>query len=324
MRPAKPATQLPAAILRDLIVTYFNEDEVRGLAFDLGIDYETLSGTSKIGRSGGLVQQAARNGKIVDLVELCRKSRPEANWNDVGVAAATNPQQFLFVPDNQPLLNAAPDRALKLGAALGIIATLLLGCGFGGGLLAGQVVSVTINPVQSNQNSLEQVEFEIGGNTVKPSTAGLSFQEIANGIATGGLPTGTPVVMTVDNVQATTLAEAAANASADAPINDPHIRFVENGIITVNFRAEALGGRRVALEYTVRAERGQLFLTPKSGWFNVVEIPGTTFGWVPLPGAVTDVATQWAQAQLDRTARWLWFEQVEVTTDMLRVSARAR
>jgi hypothetical protein len=324
MKPAKSATQSPAAVLRDLIVTYFNEDEVRGLAFDLGIDYETLSGTSKIGRSGGLVQQAARNGKIVDLVELCRKNRPEADWNDVGVAAATNPQQFLFVPDHQPLLNAAPDRALKLGAALGIIATLLLGCGFGGGLLAGQVVNVTINPVQSDRSSLESVPFTIGNREITPSSAGVSFEELASSIASGGLPAGTPVAITLDNVQATTLAEDAVSASTNSPIDEPHIRFVGNGLITANFRAKALGGRRVALEYTVRAERGRLILTPKSGWFNVVEIPGTTFGWVPLPGAVTDVATQWAQAQLDRSARWLRFEQVEVTPDMMRVSARAR
>jgi len=324
MRPGKTSPPSPAAALRDLIVTYFNEDEVRGLAFDIGLEYESLSGTSKVGRSGALVQQVARNGKIVDLVELCRKNRPEVDWNDVGVAAATNAQQFLFVPDNQPLLNAAPDRALKLGAALGAIMVALLVCGFGGGLIAGQVVSVTLNPVQPNRSSLESVNFEVANDSFTPQDAGLPFAEVMSRIFSGRLPANTPVEISLDNVQATTVADDAVLATADAPINEPHVRFLDNGDISVNFRAGVAGNRRVALAYTVRAEGGSLILTPKSGWLNVVEIPGTSFGWVPLPSAVTDVTTLWAQAQLDRAARWLAFTDVAVSDDLMRVSARAK
>ena len=76
MRPAKTADKPPAAQLRDLIVTFFNEDEVRALAYDLGLDYESLSGTSKIGKSGALIQQAARTDKLVDLVNACRTNGP--------------------------------------------------------------------------------------------------------------------------------------------------------------------------------------------------------------------------------------------------------
>ncbi len=324
MRPGKTSPPSPAATLRDQIVTYFNEDEVRGLAFDMGLEYESLSGSSKVGRSGALIQQVARNGKIVDLVELCRKNRPEVDWNDVGVAAATNAQQFLFVPDNQPLINAAPDRALKLGAALGAIMVALLVCGFGGGLIAGQVVSVTLNPVQPDRRSLENVNFEVANNAFTPQDSGLSFAEVMNRILSGRLTTNTPVDIAIDNVQATTIAESVVASTANAPIDEPHVRFLGNGDISVNFRAKASGNRRVALAYTVRAEGGRLILTPKSGWLNVVEIPGTSFGWVPLPGAVTDVTTQWAQAQLDRVTRSLAFTNADVSTDLMRVSARAR
>ena len=172
-----PDSKPPAAALRDLIVTYFNEDEVRGLAFDLGLDYESLSGTSKVGKSGALVQQAARNGKIIDLVQQCRTLRPEANWNDVGVAAATNAQQFLFVPDDQPLINASPDRALRLGMIAGVVLALVLVCGFGGGLAAGQVVAVTLKPVQPDPHSLENVRFEVGSTKFTPQLAGHTFEQ---------------------------------------------------------------------------------------------------------------------------------------------------
>lgn len=324
MRPTKPSNKPPAAALRDQIVTYFNEDEVRALAFDLGLEYESLSGTSKVGKSGSLIQQAARNSKIVDLIEACRTQRPDANWNDVGVAAATNPQQFLFVPDDQPLINASPDRALRLGAIAGIIATLLLVCGFGGGLAAGQVVNVTLNPIQPDPSSLETVKFRIGSQDLTPNSIGATFEDVIEAITTGSVRPGVDVAMELNDVQATTVVDQAVTASPDSPIREPHVRFLSNGEVTVNFRASTFGNRRVALSYTMRTEGGRLILSPRSGWFNVVDIPGTTIGWLPLPGAVQEEATRWGQAQLDRATRWLSFTDVQATTDQLRVSARTR
>jgi hypothetical protein len=117
----------------------------------------------------------------------------------------------------------------------------------------------------------------------------------------------------VDEVQATTIADELVRANPDAPITEPHIRLLDNGDITLNFRLKALGDRRVALAYTAKAEGGRVVITPTSVALNVIEAPGSSFGWVPVPPALADVATRWLQAQLDNASTVFWFTNVEVT-----------
>ncbi len=316
--------QTPAGQLRQQLVTWFSAEELQAMAFDLGIDWETLSGDTKGTKAGDLIQHAARNDKIVDLINASRAARPNVDWNDAGLAAAANPKQFLFVPDDKPLINAAPDRALKLGIALGMAMVLMLGCGFGGGLVAGQVVSVTLRPVQPDPSSLNDIQFMIGGQSFTPQGAGVPAMQVLSAIGNGSLPPGTDVGVWVDNVQATTIADLAVKASPDAPVSDPHIRFLEDGRISVNFRVDGLNSRRVALAYTASTDGGRLILTPVSANVNMIEVPDSTFGWVPLPVATVDAATDWAQAQLDAAARNFWFTDVEVSENQFQVEGTTR
>ena len=73
---------LPA--LRDILVTYFNDGELRDLCFDLGIDYENLGGEGKAGKARELVAYCVRHNRLTDLgvnlpppaaAGLCRHSR---------------------------------------------------------------------------------------------------------------------------------------------------------------------------------------------------------------------------------------------------------
>jgi hypothetical protein len=315
MNTAKPTSTVdsPPAALRKLLTLHFSDAELQTLAHDIGADYEELAGDTKTAKAIQLIQYAARHGKIVDLVEACRRERPDVDWNAVGVAAATNPQQFAFVPDDKPLINASPDRALKLGAILGAVMVLLLGCGFGGGLLAGQVVSVTINPVQPDPSSLGEIQIRIADQTFTPQGANATFGGVIEAIATGQFPPNTPVTLWLDEVQATTIADELVKANPDAPISDPHVRFLDNGDISLNFRLKALGNRRVALAYTAEAQNGRVVLTPTSVALNLIEAPGSSFGWVPVPPAMADEATRWLQTQLDNASNVFWFTHVEVT-----------
>ena len=113
-------------------------------------------------------------------------------------------------------------------------------------------------------------------------------------------------------------------ASPDAPITEPHIRFLNDGKIAVNFRADALNGRRVALAYTAHTQKGRLILTPVSVYVNMVEVPNSTFGWVPLPVSTVASATSWAQAQLDAFARNFIFTNVEVSENLIQVDGTTR
>ncbi len=78
---------LPA--LRDLLVTYFSDSELRDLCFDLGIDYESLPGEGKAARARELVAYCQRHGRLPDLESTCRRLRPNA-FKD-SQAASTGP-----------------------------------------------------------------------------------------------------------------------------------------------------------------------------------------------------------------------------------------
>ncbi|MCL6509637.1 MAG: hypothetical protein K6U78_03015 [Anaerolineae bacterium] len=304
-------------------MTYFSDAELQTLAHDLGVDYEALPGQAKSTKVIQLIQTAARQGKIVDLVELGRAERPHLDWNVVGVAAATGPRQFLFVPDEGgPVLAASPDRALRIGIVLGALMMFLLACGFGGGLLAGQIVRVTLNPVQPDPDSLERVNIKIGDQQFTPQGAGVSFAGALQML--NSLPAGMPFAIQVDNVQATTLADELIKARPDAPVSDPHLRFLASSQISANVRVGRLGNRRVVLAYTARAEGGRIVITPVAAWVNLIEIPNITFGWFPLPQSAQDEATRWVQAELDAAAGGFWFSDVSVEEDRLTIAGARR
>lgn len=87
----------------------------------------------------------------------------------------------------------------------------------------------------------------------------------------------------LDNVQATTLADEVVKGQPDAPLSEPHIRFLADGQISANVRVNPLDNGHVVLAYTARAEGGRIVIAPMSAWVNLVEIPNTLFGWFPLP-----------------------------------------
>lgn len=77
---APPAVPVDRVRLRQVLTDYFNEDELRDLCFDLGIDYESLPGNSKAGKARELVAFAERRGRFEELVGHARRVRPNAGW----------------------------------------------------------------------------------------------------------------------------------------------------------------------------------------------------------------------------------------------------
>lgn len=313
----------PPAALRRLITAHYNDAELQTLTHDLGLDYEELPGQVKSSKVVHLIQTAARRGVLLDLITLCQTERPNIDWSAVRSAAMVNPKQFLVTGDEScPSLTGSPDRALKLGIALGALMMSLLVCGFGGGLLAGQVVRFTLNPIQPDLGSLDQVIIRIEDQQLTAQGAAGSFggamQTIRN------LAAGTAFGLQLDNVQATTLADEVVKGQPDAPLSEPHIRFLADGQISANVRVNPLGNRRVVLAYTARAEGGRIVIAPTSAWVNLVEIPNTLFGWFPLPLPALDEVTRWAQAELDAATRDLWFDRISVEENSLKLFGKKR
>lgn len=80
--PGKHPTPKQLAELRQNLVDYLNEEELRTLCFDLDVDYENLPAQGKAGKVRELISYLRRAGRVSELVEQCRKLRPDVSWGD--------------------------------------------------------------------------------------------------------------------------------------------------------------------------------------------------------------------------------------------------
>jgi len=76
--------------LRQALVQHFNEEELRTLCFDLGVDYDSLSGKGKEAKARELVSRLERRGELDKLIAACHHRRPNAHWAKEVPAGATS------------------------------------------------------------------------------------------------------------------------------------------------------------------------------------------------------------------------------------------
>lgn len=323
-------TPAPAAQLRQLIAQQFSKEELSAVCFDLGVDYDSLPGDGTAAKVIEMIEYFARQGRIKALIQLCAAQRAQTDWQPLLQLAQDQPNAFrsdvVVVPDGKDGIVLPANRALRLGFLAGILAVLLVVCGFGGGLAAGKLVNVTINPVLVDKSSLEEVQFSIQRVGSKPqnftpASAGGSFDQIISVIGGSQLPPRTNVGFWMNNIQATTYADQLLNSLPNPPASEIHLQFLDD-VTTVNLRPAATGGRRVLIAYNVEVRNGKVLLRPQSAWLNVVEIPGTTFGWTPLPISSVEDVTHWFQGQLASAASNFWFEEVTVRPNLVTIKGR--
>jgi hypothetical protein len=61
---------------RGALVEHFNASELKDLCFELGIDYESLSGDNKTDKARELIAYCLRRGKLAELLQKCAAARP--------------------------------------------------------------------------------------------------------------------------------------------------------------------------------------------------------------------------------------------------------
>lgn len=300
----------PPAQLRENVLAYFEVEDLESLCFDLGVDYSALPGDGKAAKVVAMLEYFGRAGRMSELIDRCAQLRPNVSWDALRAAAKANPALFRPITPDEPaastgksFLNLSPDRALRIGVIVGAIFMLVLACGFSGGILASNFVSITLKPVP-----------------VSPSTGAAAIGEIS---ALSALKSGEAVQVAYDDVKATSLADSLL-VQPDSPVSEVHMQFLESGDIGLNMRLKALGNRRVVLGLDVRAENGRLVLVPKAVALNVLEVPGSTFGWLPMPTSVVNPAISWAQGKLDEVAQVYWFQSVHITRDHMDLVLRKR
>ncbi len=78
----KPSTRHDIVVdkqkLRRVLVGYFNEQELREVCFDFGINYGELSGTSIREKALELLTYLDRRNRLTELDKICRELRPHA------------------------------------------------------------------------------------------------------------------------------------------------------------------------------------------------------------------------------------------------------
>jgi hypothetical protein len=68
--------------LRELLATHFNDQELRTLCFDLGVDYDHLAGEGTGDKARELVAYSERRSCVDELVKVGKGQRPDVPWED--------------------------------------------------------------------------------------------------------------------------------------------------------------------------------------------------------------------------------------------------
>ena len=102
------------AQLRKNLISYFDEEELRTLCSDLGVDYDSLRGEGKAAKARELVTYCERRGCIPKLLRKCIELRPNASWSMPNVtreipSSQGTPQFHIFSEDGSVI---ADDKAV--------------------------------------------------------------------------------------------------------------------------------------------------------------------------------------------------------------------
>ncbi len=69
--------------LRQSLTQHFSKSELRHLAFDLGVEYEDLPGSTRSDKALALIGYLQRYGRLPDLIKQYRQLRPKAHWPEI-------------------------------------------------------------------------------------------------------------------------------------------------------------------------------------------------------------------------------------------------
>lgn len=96
--------------LHELIRSSFNEEEVKDLCYELGVDYEDLPALGKAGKVRELIVYCQKNGRISPLLTACQTARPHVEWPNL--AQAVPALEILLGEPLKPLLPFEPETLL--------------------------------------------------------------------------------------------------------------------------------------------------------------------------------------------------------------------
>jgi tetratricopeptide (TPR) repeat protein len=101
-----------------LLAGHFDEAELRSLCFELDVDDEELRGQTKSEKIISLIQHLERQQRVADLLQRCRRLRPEITWPDALKPAAISPLPAVSTGSDQSVHIAIAEGA-RTGPVIG-------------------------------------------------------------------------------------------------------------------------------------------------------------------------------------------------------------
>jgi hypothetical protein len=306
-------TITPNAKLRDLILQAFDETELEILCFDLGIDYESLPGQSKVKKTIELIEYCVRSSRLPNLLDWCEGHRPAMAqaWQDLRSLAVNSPTVFALAAVTENEQNTAfsvpAARALRLGIGIGAGIMLIIFIAFSGGIFLGTRIAVANAPVQTSP------------------TVGNSVNNTLNQI--NQLPAGTTFNVGFSDTEASSYLR---RIDQDFGLQNAQVRFTENNEAVVKAQIPALGNREVLVTYELGTQNGRLTANLKGAAVNVLRLQNTNFGWVAIPNVLlanldTQVQNQLVQLSRNVTIRTTQLQPVAAGRDgRIEISAVKR
>lgn len=119
--------------LRLALMNHFSESELKTLCFDLGVDYESLPGEGKEGKTREFIAYFERQKTIAELIDACAQRRPNVLWSNFeqSLLEPNRPndrhvEQRLYPSDNSTWPKMRADFILRVYAPDGKVTTFPL------------------------------------------------------------------------------------------------------------------------------------------------------------------------------------------------------
>ncbi len=111
-----------AARLYKMLSRYFDEQELRSLMFELGVEYDNLPGVGVIGKARELVAYMNRRNRLNDLIMAAYKERPQIPWPH----PPQTPPIEEYKPQGKGITKNVKNGLILIGG-IGIIILLIVG-----------------------------------------------------------------------------------------------------------------------------------------------------------------------------------------------------
>lgn len=134
--PANQGVEISRTALRQILLEHFNQEELRTLAYDIGVDVDILPSGSRSSSARELISYLERRGRLPDLIRAIQESRPNIGWERVREPTTPIAEALRLRPTAPQPSPGFIDRDLErakvaetLGKTSGLAITALVGMG---------------------------------------------------------------------------------------------------------------------------------------------------------------------------------------------------